>query len=921
MIKIKNVDKEYTIKNSERNCVIQNMNLEFKNYGLVFIIGKSGSGKTTLLNLIGGLDIFDKGSIYINNVNTKEFTSRDYNIYRRDQVGFVFQEHNLLSTYTIRKNLTIALELQGKTVCEDEIDSVMNKMDLDGFKDRYPEELSTGQKQRVAIARAIIKKPKLILADEPTGSLDSDTGKKIMELLKNLSKDRLVIVVTHDSESAYEYGDRVVEIADGQITKDTILNTILPVKSNNMESSGINEVRERSRNRMKTKDIISLSLKNLLSKKYRLIFTLLLCTIAFTLFGVSDTIASYDADDALLQSLNEVDRKYVTISKDFSYIDEITGDGIGERPSFTDEDILELNSIYPNGNYYKVFFNYNDYFGTEVNKLKLLEYESQSGKLYTFEINGATEISNEFLEDTGIELIAGSLPDRNTEDNEIVITKYLYETFKNFDIEQGEENIEITDLDAIIGKTINGFKIVGVVDTSFDFNRYSVLDEDPNIDSDSLRNISFELQSILDTGLHTLIYFRDGYYDEVIDNQSVFTIGTLNLSTKIGSEYISLGQANSVMKFSDLTREVYTVSGVQVNELNYNEIIIPIDMLPKFGEPGFGILNTYSNLIGLIEDEMDSLVSNFALINYSLIVDDFESDFGASAHEDYKEYILSNESNIYQSDYNLSHFTNLARETIVINSIFDEMSGTELVYFDNFGFLTENLNLKVVGVYFPENPIGDVIDRPEVDNPIVMSNDLIEYVNNDIGLIIVTLSGNNSKDINIILAGNKETDDNFYGIDYILNSEYKKMIEYAGGYISFISLILVSVGGLFAVFASLLLFNFISTSIRLKQKDIGILRSIGASSSDVFRIFSIESLMVGLVCFILSLTITIPVISIFDNILQKQFFVPVSFVFVTMRQVLLLFLISTGVALLATVVPIYNFSRKRPIDMIKKVSL
>ena len=908
MIKIENIDKEYTIKNGERNCVIQNMNLEFTNYGLVFIIGKSGCGKTTLLNLIGGLDIFDRGSIYINNVNTKEFTSHDYNIYRRDQIGFVFQEHNLLSTYTIRKNLTIALELQGKTVSEDEIDSVMNEMDLDGVKDRYPEELSTGQKQRVAIARAIIKTPELILADEPTGSLDSETGKIIMELLKNLSKERLVIVVTHDSESAYEYGDRVVEISDGQIMKDTILNTTLPVKLNNMKSSGMNEVRERSRNRMKTKDIMSLSLKNLISKKYRLIFTILLCTIAFTLFGVSDTIASYDAEDALLQSLNKVDRKYVTISKDFSYIDEITGDGIGERPSFTDDDILELNSIYSNGNFYKVFFNYNDYFGTEVNKLKLLEYENQSGRIYTFEINGATEISNEFLEYTGIELIAGSLPERNTEDNEIIITKYFYETFKNFDIEQGEENVEITDLDDIIGKIFNGYKIVGVVDTNLDFERYSFLDEDPNIDSDTLRNTSFEFQSLLDTGLHTLIYFREGYYDEVIDNQSVVTIGTLSLSTKIGEKYISLGQANSVTKLSNLTREVYMVSGAQVSELNYNEIIIPIDMLPKFGEPGFGVLNTYPNLMGLIEDEIDSLVSDFALTNYSLIVDDFESDFGNSSHENYKEYILSNESNVYQSDYNLSHFTNLARETIVMNNLFDEMSGTELGYFDNFGFLTEYFDLKIVGVYFPENPIGDVIDRPEVDNPIVMSTDMIEYVNNDIGLIIVILSGNNSEDIKIILAGNKETDDDFYGIDYILNSEYKNMLEFAGGYISFISLILVSVGGLFAVFSSLLLFNFISTSIRFQQKDIGILRSIGASSSDVFRIFSIESLMVGLICFILSLSITIPVILIFDNILQKQFFVPVSFVFVTMRQVLLLFLISTGVALLATVVPIYNFS-------------
>ena len=924
MIKLQNIEKEYLIKNGKTTKAIQDISLEIGNKGLVFILGKSGSGKTTLLNLIGGLDIYNKGSIYINGINTKTLTEHELDLYRREQVGFIFQEHNLLSTYTIGKNLSLALELQGVEAKESDVNLVLGKMDLVGFQDRYPDEMSTGQKQRVAIARAIIKKPNLIIADEPTGSLDSETGKVNLDLLKHLSKDKLVLVVTHDANSAYEYGDRVIEISDGSIVKDTICK-----KENISNSEDLNSKLNKSydtftqdkRNRLKYLDVVTLSMKNLFMKKYRLIFTLLLCTVAFTLFGVADTIANYDADNALLQSLNVVDRRYVTLKKEMKYFDENSGEGYVESPSFTIDEMVTLRNTYIQNNFYEVFFNYNSHFGTEVNNEKLYEYESSYGRVFNLEISGATELNQEFLDDTGTVIIAGRLPLANIEDNEIVITEYLFETFKKFDIEQGSEYAEITSYDDIIGKTLYEYEIVGVIDTGFNFERYLILDESSNIDTDHMRNVSFEMNNILDYGIHNYIFFREGYYDDVLSNQDVLLIGSLRLSSKITNKHLSLGQVNSVTSIEDLLNDVFTLNNVQITELQDNEIIIPFDMLPKFGEPGFTVLDTYTNMNDNITTEIHRLITEFAIINYEIVEENFEIDFGESSYEDYIDYIYTNDFNLYQDNYNIDYFTYLARSEILDSNLFDKLIGLEVGEFDNFGYLSEDIEFKIVGVYFPDNPKENIDDDRATDNPVIMSDEMIEHVDNDIGIIIVTLSDNSNENLVIINEGKEEVNEEFIGVDYILNSEYKTMINYAGGYISFTSTILVAVGGLFAVFSSLLLFNFIGTSIRLKQKDIGILRSMGASSVDVFKIFSIESLLIGLLCFLLSLTFTIPIVMIFDKVLQTQFSVPVSFVFVTLRQVVLLFVISTLVSLVATIVPIYNFSRKRPIDIIKKASL
>ena len=200
---------------------LRGVTLRFGERGMVFILGKSGSGKSTLLHILGGLDDADAGYLEIDGKTTQAFSRKDFDDYRNEYVGFVFQEYNLLPTFTLRENLSIALELQGKSASEEQIAAALAKVGLAGMEKRKPTELSGGQRQRVAIARAMIKEPEMILADEPTGALDEETGQSVLKLLKQLSEEKLVIVVSHDRDFAERFGDRIIELADGAVVRDT----------------------------------------------------------------------------------------------------------------------------------------------------------------------------------------------------------------------------------------------------------------------------------------------------------------------------------------------------------------------------------------------------------------------------------------------------------------------------------------------------------------------------------------------------------------------------------------------------------------------------------------------------------------------------------------------------------------------------
>ena len=219
MLEIRNATKIYR---SEKVCVraLDGVSLKFPETGIVFLLGRSGCGKTTLLNALGGLDFLDEGDVLIDGRSLRKLSRADRDAYRNTHVGVVFQEFQLLSDFSAAENIALALRLQGKQADPKEIDLVLERVGLAGLGARRPEELSGGQKQRVAIARALMKNPRVILADEPTGALDSETGTQIFDLLRDLSKEKLVVVVTHDEDFAKRYADRIIRLSDGRVIDD-----------------------------------------------------------------------------------------------------------------------------------------------------------------------------------------------------------------------------------------------------------------------------------------------------------------------------------------------------------------------------------------------------------------------------------------------------------------------------------------------------------------------------------------------------------------------------------------------------------------------------------------------------------------------------------------------------------------------------
>ena len=224
MIEIKNVTKIYHAKKKSQHKALDNVNLTLQDNGLVFVIGKSGSGKSTLLNLIGGLDSVTEGNIVVDGNDITNYTEGQLSNYRSGHIGFIFQDYHLLEELTVAENICLSLDL----VCEEDdgrVAEALKKVGLDGYQDRYPDELSGGEQQRVAIARAIVKRPKLILADEPTGNLDNVTATAIIHLLKELAQDCLILIVSHNTVDTYTYADRIIQLSAGKVVSDLCRNT------------------------------------------------------------------------------------------------------------------------------------------------------------------------------------------------------------------------------------------------------------------------------------------------------------------------------------------------------------------------------------------------------------------------------------------------------------------------------------------------------------------------------------------------------------------------------------------------------------------------------------------------------------------------------------------------------------------------
>ncbi len=565
MLEIRNLTKIYRSKTGEEVKALDNVSVSFPDRGMVFILGKSGSGKSTLLNVMGGLDSYDNGEFIIKGKSSNDFGGSDFDAYRNTFIGFIFQEYNVLDDFTVGANIGLALELQGKKATDEAVNGILSQVDLLNYAKRKPNELSGGQKQRVAIARALVKEPEIIMADEPTGALDSNTGKQIFDTLKELSKEKLVLIVSHDRDFAERYADRIIELADGKIIEDVtkhehqaervsdgvhrindhilriesgykltakdleMINAYLAKNEGDVLLSGDGRVNEELRSaagiskdgattvfegtseadvvtksytkedarfirsKLPMKNAVKMGSSGLKHKKFRLFMTILLSFISFAMFGLSSSLAAYEKIEAATSSIIDSQirsaavtlgvRRTTTWDDGDSYTSH-DGHGLNEDDIawLKQETGLEFVPVFTGKAQNDKWSSDNGFDITEM----LLNYSSNT--VYNGKLSGFVDVKSIVL--PAEYTVTGALP---TKAGEIAITDFMYRQFKQYGfisdgVEIKPENLATPN--DIIGKTFTisrigynhlgegsnfKFKIVGVIDTQFNYDRYANL--------------------------------------------------------------------------------------------------------------------------------------------------------------------------------------------------------------------------------------------------------------------------------------------------------------------------------------------------------------------------------------------------------------------------------------------------------------
>lgn len=385
MLELKNINKVYNSKFKSKANALKDINLYFANNGCNVILGPSGCGKSTLLNIIGGLDKQTSGNIIYNSYDIKV---KDYDLWRNNIIGFVFQDFNLISDLTMYENLAIVCYDKPNDEVDLMVHEVLCKVGLKDYENRYSYEMSGGEIQRVAIARALLKNSKILLADEPTGNLNKEMSAEIFSLLKELSKDKLIIIVTHNEEMANKYADRIIKMEDGTIVFDS--NSEIIEESNDVYVPILT-------NRLKNNLIFKMSFKNLFSKKCRYIISLLSLVLLFTLLSISFSIVNFDRYYVDSENIinNNIDRFYLKqYESDENNLSFISKNEIIENNDITyilNDEINSYNDLLEMG--YELYEGFNEISHEGIYVIDNFIIECLHKGMIYYDSNGENEVS------------------------------------------------------------------------------------------------------------------------------------------------------------------------------------------------------------------------------------------------------------------------------------------------------------------------------------------------------------------------------------------------------------------------------------------------------------------------------------------------------------------------------------------------
>ena len=1045
MLELNNLVKTYKPKKGVPVQALKGVSLSFEDKGLVFVLGRSGSGKSTLLNVVGGLDSVDSGEIIINGKSSKDFKPADYDAYRNTYIGFIFQEYNVLDELTVGENITLALELQNQKADKERLESILKEVDLEGYADRKPNELSGGQKQRVAIARALVKNPQIIMADEPTGALDEETGIQVLNTLKKMSQDKLVIVVSHDREFAEKYADRIIRLKDGKVCSDTLVDSGASTTRSSEEQN--KEKMQLSRSRLPYRYALKMGASGVWNKPFKLIFIIVLCVVSFASFGIVDTFNAFNAQDMALTAYSNSNNDASVYTAKIKIADT---DTLGETNGASSQDIERLKQ--KTGLDYVGVTYVNNKQGIE---LMLLNKDNLSGRnnsnYYNRHLYGYYPASKSIFDLMKFVLI-GRLPQAN---NEIVITKYTFEQMNLGGItlyyyEKGDDRPMATAVLPDLSRTAQSlieeelyirlgndyWKIVGVVDTNADkFGKYKSLKPSKTYTYNyNAQLLERECIEYFRYGYHSIGYIHQERYDAIVNSHvaDVESWDAFGAPSK-GKLGMSLGgitditSAENTTQFwgvandSDLNKvkDIIWIDGKERVNLKANEYIIGLNAAIKLLRDSSWVEQhvyvkhdkTYFNgIISFQEMSLFNVYSDYD--NYAKYIACYEEAENLEIEKlnIFKEYILERidafpeGASYLQEDNNIEYVLNLLYNAQILNKDYIVRDKDRLEYdlskLEEYhwrlmyaGFLLEPLDFG--GNYIINNNWNNQVswkmdsgynknltggrcgkDIVKIDSRVIYLEKKLQTLE-DVNLADVYLFYTSDDfadftaiDTNANIVGIYVPKDDFIqedprGMDtFVFNNKmYDKMkdiepepfcfliapmpknatqlekvvsVHYEDGKrvmrihddvaielemvqvpMNKIRGIVMMLGIGLALFSIVMLSSYIGNSITDKQRDVGILRALGAKASDVFAIFLNESVIIALINAALSIVVTIFACMGLNVLIRNMTQVDLSVLNFGIRQVAIMIIINIAIAVFASFVPIYRMSKKKPIECIR----
>ena len=866
MLQLKNITKNYLSGDNEVNA-LKGINLEFRESEFVSILGQSGSGKTTLLNIIGGLDRYTSGDLVINGKTTKEFKDKDWDTYRNHSVGFVFQSYNLIPHQTVLSNVELALTISGvsKEERKRRAKEALEKVGLGDQLNKKPNQMSGGQMQRVAIARALVNDPDILLADEPTGALDSQTSEQVMEILKEISKDRLIIMVTHNPNLAEKYSSRIIRLLDGNITDDTN-----PYHASEKDIEKAKNKKEKSgKASMKFGTAVRLSLNNLMTKKGRTFLTAFAGSIG--IIGI-----------ALILSLSHGMQ---------SYIDRVEEDTLSSYPITIQESTIDMSSMMES------------MMGSDE------EVEHEDGKIYS------REIVNEILETVSTKVQTNNLEAFKTflESGESDIKNYTNSIQYGYDLDLNiynqDENGDIQQVNPSIVFNELGFgqMMEAQQESSSMFSGGTTLTS-TDVWTELLDN-----QELLESQYDVLAGRWPTNYNEVVlivdENNEISDYSLYSLGIKDISE---LSEAmDKIKNGEELETSSETESYSYDDILNYKfKVLLNTDYYKKVGNAWQDMSDDTEymkqivqnaeeiSIVGIIKPNGETVTSSGAgLVGYN---------------KDLKEYVINkiNETEIVKeqkANPNVNVFTGIEFAEGSNNSFdFSQLSDEQKAYiatlsqeelaelmqtYSSNANATYDSNLTKLGVVDLNKPSTINLYPKDFDSKDMITNIISDY---------------NDKQTQ---EGKEENVINYTDLVGIMMSSVSTIIDV-------ISYALIAFVGISLVVSSIMIGIITYISVLERTKEIGILRSIGASKKDVSRVFNAETLIVGLVAGLLGIGITL-LLNIPINIIINMLVGITGIAKLPVGGAIILVVISVVLTMVAGLIPARFAAKRDPVEALR----